>query len=92
MIRVIPFANALALVTVAMHVLGALFALLAPGSYLALLGSWLLLDLSSLGAGGVAFTLAGFVVGLATAALAGWLFGLVLAALYNLLSGEGERA
>lgn len=92
MLRVLPFANALALVTAGFHALGALFAWIAPAAYLGLWERWMLLDLSTVTVGGAGLTLGGFIIGLITAALLGWLIGLVLAALYNAFSGTTGRA
>jgi ABC-type multidrug transport system permease subunit len=92
MLRVLPLANALALVTAGVHTLGALFAWIAPGAYRALWERWMLLDLAAVPAGGAGLTLGGFIVGLVTAALLGWLIGLVLAILYNVFAGTSDRA
>ncbi|WP_376791690.1 DUF5676 family membrane protein [Thermoflexus sp.] len=90
MIKALPFANALAVVTMGIHVLGAVFALTAPGAYVALLANWMFLDPSGLAAGGPGLTLAGFVVGLVTTVVVVWVIGLALAALYNVFAGATE--
>ncbi|MHB0858997.1 MAG: DUF5676 family membrane protein [Anaerolineae bacterium] len=91
MLRVLPFANALALVTAGCHALGALFAWIAPGAYLGLWERWMLLDLTGITVGGAGLTFGGFIIGLITAALLGWLIGLALAALYNAFAGATGR-
>ncbi|MBI3979655.1 MAG: hypothetical protein HY331_15855 [Chloroflexi bacterium] len=91
MIRVFPFATALAGVSAAFYVLCAVLALLAPSFFLALFQTWVHgLNLSLLAAGVPLVTPAGFVVGLVTFTLIAWLFGAVWGALYNAL-GEARE-
>ncbi len=89
MIKVLPFANALAVVFAVFHTLGALLAMAAPGLFASLVQSWFLLDLSQVA---VVLTLPLFLLGVVTAAIAGWLIGLVLAALYNVFAGVTTEA
>lgn len=88
--RTIPFASALTIVVLAVHVLGGLLAAISPGAYLGLLGSWVFMDLSGLATGGVLLTGSSILVGLVTVAVVTWLFGAALALLYNALAGERE--
>lgn len=90
MIKTVPFANALTIVVLAVHILGGLLAAVSPGSYLSLLGSWLFMDPSGLATGGVVSTLPSLAVGVLTVAVATWLSGAALALLYDALAGERE--
>lgn len=87
MIRVVPFATALAVVSSVCYVLGAVVALIAPGLLLALYQAWAFLDLSQFTPGGVFLTLPMFIVGLLTVIVVTWVFGAAWAALYNVLLG-----
>lgn len=90
-LRVLPFASAPPLVSANIHPLGALFALVAPRSYL---NFWETLTLPG-SAGGPAddagAIFRGFIIGPITAALLGRLIGLVLAALCSAFSGTTGR-
>lgn len=83
MLRIVPFATALAAISAVCYLIGVLIALVAPGAFMALMQSWFLVNLAGLGA---LVTVPGFIVGLVTITAGAWLFGAALAALYNLLS------
>lgn len=83
MIKVVPFATALAAISAVCYLVGVLIALVAPGAFQTLMKTWLLLDV----AGSVMLvTVPGFLVGLVTITVSAWLFGLAWAWLYNVLS------
>lgn len=88
MIKPVPFANALAIVAAVCYALGMLLALIAPGVYLALLQTWVFLDLARIAP--VSMTVTGFIVGLVTGAVGFWIIGWAIAALYNMLSEARE--
>ncbi len=87
MLRIVPFATALAAISAVCYLIGVVIALAVPGAFMALMQVWFLLNLASLGA---LVTLPGFIVGLVTITAGAWLFGAALAALYNLLSQAEE--
>ena len=90
MLRIVPFATALAAISAVCYLIGVVIALAVPGAFMALMQVWFLLNLASLG---VLVTVLGFIVGLVTVAAAFWVIGAALAALYNLLSqAEVARA
>ncbi len=84
MIRVFPFATALAAITAICYLLGMLLAVAAPSLFLALMQAWLLLDMTRLG--GPLVTLPLFIIGLVTLTIGSWLFGWAWAVLYNMLA------
>lgn len=89
-VRTVPFANALTIVVLAVHLLGAVAAATSPGAYLGLLGSWVFLDLTGLAVGGVVLTASSLLLSIVTVAIVTWLFGAALALVYNALTGERE--
>ncbi|MBI4317845.1 MAG: hypothetical protein HY675_05095 [Chloroflexi bacterium] len=83
MIRIVPFATALAAISAVCYLIGVVIALAAPGAFMALMEAWSLLNLAGLVA---LVTLPGFIVGLVTVTAGAWLFGAAFAAIYNLLT------
>ncbi len=91
MIKVLPFATALAAVMAAFYLLCALLALLVPDFLLALFQSWFHgLDLAKLAPDGALVTLPRFIIGLVSLTLVTWFFAAGWATLYNTLAGSRE--
>ncbi len=86
-IRRVPFANALALVSVGAYLLCLFLAAAAPNLFAAILESWFHGTVPGVGSG-VRVTGGGVLLGFLTVAISAWVVGLALAAAYNRLGGD----
>ena len=85
MLKITPFANALAVVMGVLYIVCRLLVGIAPDLFRSIAQSWFHgYDLSAIPAGSTTF--GGFLLGLITAVLATWLFGYFFAWVYNKLS------